>query len=166
MSAASDRPVALTKQHHARALAARERKREEASARGIDDAYIAGFVEAFYARIRGDALLGPIFAARITDWPLHLERMKTFWRSILLGSGEYSGNPMERHLALTGVGRDHFAHWLELFHATLRDLEPSAEATAETAQRARMIADSLLTAIAMRDEGLAGARAGESLPRL
>jgi hemoglobin len=151
---------------HAHAAAARARKRAEAEAIGVDDAFIDRFVEAFYARIREDALLGPIFAARISDWPVHLGRMKTFWRSILHNSGEYSGNPMAKHLAIPGLGEADFARWLELFYATLRDLERDPAATRLVGTRARMIADSLLTGIATRADGLGGARAGENLPRL
>lgn len=149
---------------HAHAAAARERKRAEAAAIGVDPDFVSALVEAFYARIRADALLGPIFADRIADWPWHLDRMKRFWRSILMNSGEFSGNPMQKHLVIPGLDEHHFAHWLNLFYATLRDLEQRPEATRLVGTRARMIADSLLTGIAMKDGGLAGARAGENLP--
>ena len=151
---------------HAHAAAARARKREEAGAIGIDDAFIARLVDTFYGKVRADALLGPIFAARITDWDWHLGRMKGFWRSILLGSGEFSGNPMAKHLAIPDLDADHFAHWLNLFYATLRDLEGDPAATGVVGKRARMIADSLLTGIATKRDGLPGARAGDALPRV
>jgi hemoglobin len=151
---------------HAHAAAARARKREEAEAIGVDDAFVARFVESFYGRIRADALLGPIFAERVTDWPVHLDRMKAFWRSILHNSGEYSGNPMAKHGVIPDLEERHFAHWLELFYATLRELESDPAATRLVGTRARMIADSLLTGIAMRDHGLAGGRAGANLPHV
>lgn len=151
---------------HAHAAAARARKKAEAEAIGIDDAFVSTFVERFYARIRADEMLGPIFAERIADWDWHLDRMKRFWRSILHNSGEFSGNPMAKHLAIAGLEERHFAHWLELFYATLRELEGDPQATQLVGTRARMIADSLLTGIAMRDSGLTGARAGENLPHV
>ena len=46
---------------------------------GIDEAMIERLVRGFYARIREDELLGPIFAARIADWEPHLQRMFAFW---------------------------------------------------------------------------------------
>ena len=150
----------------AHATAARERKRAEAAAIGIDAAFVSRFVEAFYGRIRSDPLLGPIFAERISDWPPHLDRMKTFWRSILMNSGEFSGNPMAKHIAIGGLEPRHFAHWLDLFYATLRELEQDPAATRTVGARARMIADSLLTGISMKDRGLAGAKAGEALPHV
>lgn len=160
-----DNPEPTPAQVNAHAAAARARKKAQAEAMGIDADFVSRLVDTFYTRIRADELLGPIFAARITDWDLHLGRMKGFWRSILHNSGEYSGNPMAKHLAIAGLEEGHFAHWLDLFYATLRDLEIDPAATSEVGQRARMIADSLLTGIAMQAGGLAGARAGERLPR-
>ncbi len=152
-------------ERRAHILALRDRKRAEAEAVGVDADYIASFVERFYGKIRQDALLGPIFAERIVDWDLHLGRMKQFWRSVLHASGEFAGNPMVKHIAIPGLEERHFAHWLELFYATLREGQPTDAATALVAERARMIADSLLTGIETQRSGLAGARAGENLPR-
>ena len=149
-----------------RAYAAQKRAEKQAAAEqiGVDADYIDHFVEAFYGKVRDDALLGPIFAARIADWPAHLARMKAFWRSVLHNSGEFSGNPMLKHLVIPGLDLSHFSRWLELFYATLRDAEGHPQATALVAGRARMIADSLLTAITMRRDGLSGGRAGKDLP--
>ncbi|MCD1623489.1 group III truncated hemoglobin [Citromicrobium bathyomarinum] len=142
----------------------REEKRAEAHRIGIDASFIDHIVEAFYAKIRDDDLLGPIFAERISDWPPHLARMKAFWRSVLHNSGEFSGNPMLKHLAIPGLQLEHFERWLNLFYETLREAESHPAATELVGTRARMIADSLLTAITMRREGLSGGRAGKDLP--
>ncbi|MEP2722568.1 group III truncated hemoglobin [Roseibium sp.] len=152
----------------ARAFAEQKRAEKRAAAAdiGVDDKFIDHFVEAFYAKIREDALLGPIFAERIADWPSHLSRMKAFWRSVLHNSGEFSGNPMLKHLAIPGLELRHFALWLDLFYETLRDAEDHHAATELVGGRARMIADSLLTAITMRRDGLAGGRAGKDLPHV
>lgn len=165
MSGPASPPRPLRKQGHPHALAARARKQEEAGAIGLTAAYVAAFVDRFYARIREDDLLGPIFSARITDWSPHLVQMNAFWRGVLLGSGEYSGNPMRMHAAIPGLEARHFARWLTLFYGTLDDLDADPRATAQVAQRARMIADSLLTGIAMQRDGLGAGRAGDALPR-
>lgn len=144
----------------------RAEKRAGAEAIGVDADYVDHFVETFYASVRDDDLLGPIFAERIADWPAHLARMKAFWRSVLHNSGEFSGNPMLKHLAIPGLDVTHFSRWLELFYATLREAEGHPEATALVGGRARMIADSLLTAIAMRRDGLSAGRAGKDLPHV
>jgi hemoglobin len=156
-------PTDAERRAHIEAL--RARKRAEAEALGVDADYISGFVERFYGKIRQDALLGPIFAERVQDWDVHLGRMKGFWRSVLHASGEFGGNPMVKHIAIPGLEKRHFAHWLGLFYETLREEEPDGEATRMVAERARMIADSLLTGVETQRSGLAGARAGENLPR-
>ena len=142
----------------------RAEKQLAAEAIGVDADYIDHVVEAFYGKVRDDDLLGPIFAARIADWPAHLARMKAFWRSVLHNSGEFSGNPMLKHIIIPGLDLGHFTRWLDLFYATLREAETHPEATELVGSRARMIADSLLTGIAMRRDGLAGGRAGKDLP--
>jgi hypothetical protein len=75
---------------------------------GIDEAMIDTLVRNFYARIREDDILAPIFNARITDWEPHLQRMCAFWSSVALLSGRYHGQPMQKHLPLPAVAvRDH-----------------------------------------------------------
>lgn len=165
----SHRPVPLRKTgalpDHVRA--ARDRKRAEAEAIGIDAAFIDELVEQFYTAIRADPELGPIFAGHVDDWPEHLANLKRFWRSILHSSGEFTGNPMRKHVALPPLDAGHFSRWLDLFYATLARIG-NAEAQREVGLRARMIADSLLTGIATHREGLAGmsaaARESAALP--
>ena len=144
--------------------AARSAKRAHAHSLGVSGRFISLMVETFYARVREDELLGPIFAERIADWPAHLERMKSFWRSILFNSGEFSGNPMAKHMALPGLEERHFVRWLQLFYANLEALETTPDAVTLVAARARAIADSLLTGISIRRDGISGSKAGRTLP--
>lgn len=150
----------------AHAAAARAAKREQAEAKGIDAAFISMLVDRFYGHVREDALLGPIFAARIADWDEHLDRMKRFWRSILHNSGEFSGNPMLKHIAIAGISEPHFAHWLQLFYATLRELENDPAATRLIGGRARMIAESLLAGIAIHRDRMTALHVGKELPHV
>jgi hemoglobin len=113
---------------------------------GIDDAMIETLVRAFYGKIRKDALLGPLFEMRITDWEPHLERMCAFWSSVALMSGAYSGRPMEKHLPLP-VDARHFDHWLALFEETAMEVCPSAAAE-HFIERAHCVAQSLELGIA------------------
>src|SRR5690606_25228370 len=78
---------------------------------GLDDEILRRLVHNFYAKIRTDPLLGPIFEARVRDWPAHLERMCAFWSSVALSTGRYSGAPMPAHMPLP-VDWPHFQHWL------------------------------------------------------
>ena len=90
------------------------------------EAQLATLVDRFYAKVRKDEALGPVFAGAIADWPEHLERMSAFWSSVMLTSGRYKGNPMAAHLKLKTVEPKHFERWLELFGETARELCPPA----------------------------------------
>ncbi len=144
----------------------RRRKRAESELIGLDEEAIGRVVESFYGRLRKDAMLGPIFGGKISDWPEHLGRMKQFWRSVLFSSGEYSGNPMVKHQAMPNLTEAHFIRWLELFYQTLREECRDPEAIALMGGRARMIAESLLLGISMRRDGLAAASKGRNLPHV
>lgn len=81
---------------------------------------IARVVADFYAAIRTDPTLGPVFAAHVTDWPAHEEKIARFWRNAILMEGCYDGNPMQVHRSAGNVRPGMFGPWLELFDATLR----------------------------------------------
>ncbi len=115
----------------------------------IDEAMIERLVHTFYARIRADPLLGPIFDSRIADWRPHLQRMCAFWSSVALMSGRYHGQPMEKHLPLP-VDARHFDRWLDLFEQAAREVCP-ANAAGHFIDRARRIAESLELGIACRN---------------
>ncbi|UUX51887.1 group III truncated hemoglobin [Nisaea acidiphila] len=121
--------------------------RAQAEALGVNEAYIDLLVEVFYRRIRQDEVLGPVFARRISDWSPHLARMKSFWGSVALNSGQYSGKPVPAHLALKEVRSAHFERWLALFQATLEDTAPTPGAVAYFMERAQRIATSLQLAM-------------------
>lgn len=113
---------------------------------GIDEALIERLVRGFYARVREDAFIGPVFEARIKDWEPHLQQMFAFWSSVALMTGRYHGQPMRKHLPLP-VDARHFDRWLALFEATARDL-CSPKAAEHFIERARRIAESLELGIA------------------
>jgi hemoglobin len=113
---------------------------------GITEAMIEHLVRAFYAKVRSDALLSPVFAARIADWEPHLAQMCEFWSSVALMTGRYHGTPMVKHMPLP-VDADHFDRWLKLFEQTAREVCPP-EAAAHFVERAQRIAASLELGIA------------------
>ena len=124
------------------ALARRAAFAAEVKARtGIDEDMIQRLVHSFYDSIRADEVLGPIFAARITNWAPHLERMCAFWSSVTLMTGRYHGRPMQAHAPLP-IDASHFDRWLALFAETANDVCPAAAAD-YFVERARMIAESL-----------------------
>tara|TARA_R110002167_G_scaffold97655_1_gene257545 strand:- start:30 stop:425 length:396 start_codon:yes stop_codon:yes gene_type:complete len=113
----------------------------------LGEAMIERLVRAFYARIRVDPVLAPIFVAAIPgDWEPHLARMCEFWSSVMLTSGRYRGNPVAVHKRLSAVRPEHFERWLALFEQTAGDICPP-EIAAEFMIRARRIAASLKNAM-------------------
>ena len=81
-------------------------------------------VATFYAAIRRHEELGPIFAAHVTDWPVHEEKIARFWRNAILHERSYDGSPMRAHILAGNVHGQHFAPWLMLFDETLRRTLP------------------------------------------
>ena len=113
---------------------------------GITEAMIERLVRAFYAKVRADAVLAPVFEAKIGDWEAHFGQMFAFWSSVALMSGRYHGNPMVKHAPLP-VDAVHFDRWLELFESTANEICPPL-AVAHFVERARRIAASLELGIA------------------
>ena len=112
---------------------------------GLDEPLVTELVHRFYTRVRADAVLGPIFAERITDWEPHLERMAAFWSSVALMTGRYHGAPVPKHAGLP-VTWTHFERWLALFRETAHQTCPPAGA-AHVIERAERIARSLHMAV-------------------
>ena len=110
-------------------------------------------VPAFYARVRRDPDIGPIFESAVDDWPAHFEKLQAFWSSVMLGSGRYKGRPLPAHVrhadAITGAG---FERWLGLWRETTADLFVPAAAAALQDKAAR-IAESLSLGIAFNRDG-------------
>ena len=113
---------------------------------GIDETMIETLVRAFYARVRQDSSLAPIFESRIAEWEPHLDNMFAFWSSLTLQTGRYHGQPMAKHMPLL-VDARHFDRWLALFEETARDLCPPAAAE-RFIERARRVGESLELGVA------------------
>ena len=123
----------------------------------ISEAMIRKLVEAFYAKVRTDAVLGPAFEAKIHDWNEHLAKLSDFWSSIVLMSGRYKGRPMPVHAAIPEISDEHFSRWLQLFGETATVVCPPQAATLFN-DRAMRIAQSPKAGIALsRQEAAATA---------
>ncbi|MFT3903481.1 MAG: group III truncated hemoglobin [Niabella sp.] len=76
-------------------------------------------INAFYAKVRKEKLIGPVFNGVIQDrWPQHLEKMYRFWQTVLLEEHTYFGSPFPPHASLP-VQQQHFDAWLKLWHETV-----------------------------------------------
>jgi hemoglobin len=93
---------------------------------------VVELVHAFYAKVRRDAVLGPVFDAHVADWDGHLAKLVDFWSSALRGTARYRGSPVPRHAALPGLTTSHFHRWLALFRETTASLDnPALQARAD-----------------------------------
>lgn len=102
---------------------------------------IRRLLDRFYARVRRDALLGPVFARAVgvtdAEWAPHLARLADFWSSVMLRTGRYHGTPFGVHLGLPDLQPAMFDRWLQLFgEACAEVFAPEvAEAFQERAER-------------------------------
>ncbi len=81
----------------------------------------------FYADVRQHDEIGPIFNARIQNWPEHLEKIGDFWAAVTGGPPGYAGPMPQRHFPL-GLEEKHFAAWLDLWRRHCRIHLPATEA--------------------------------------
>lgn len=112
----------------------------------ITEESIKNLVDRFYAKVRSDTELGPIFKSTIgendQDWKPHLRRMYAFWSSVMLTSGRYHGNPMQKHKDLPHFDESLFDTWLALFAETAHEVHNTAIAQ-RYIDRSKRIAESL-----------------------
>jgi truncated hemoglobin YjbI/tellurite resistance-related uncharacterized protein len=116
----------------------------------ISEQQLTALVDRFYARVRLDPLIGPVFNGAVGDWPSHLEKLGRFWSSVMLTTGRYKGNPVAEHLKhVDTITPEMFERWLALWRETTADmLSPSVASQLQA--RADRIAESLQLAIRFR----------------
>jgi hemoglobin len=94
---------------------------------------IKTFVDAFYAKMPSDDLVGKVFMEVMqVDFSTHLPKMYDFWEMLLFQGTSYQGAPMRPHLQINQIHPitpAHFERWLGMFRETVRDLfeGPKAE---------------------------------------
>ena len=114
----------------------------------ITEAEIASLVDRFYAKVREDDEIGPLFNQEVQNWDAHLALLKDFWSTVLLATGKYKGNPLLAHFPLP-IEERYFARWLALFSETANEVMPAAEA-AIVLQKAELIARNMKRVLASR----------------
>lgn len=116
----------------------------------MTEADLQALVDAFYAKVRLDPVLGPVFGRGVSDWPEHLGKLGAFWSSVMLTSGRYKGNPVAAHLRQARwIQPEMFERWLELWRETARESLEEAGAAA-VIEKAERIAESLKLALYFR----------------
>ena len=110
----------------------------------IDKNSITKLMDIFYGKIRVDKNLGEIFINVIGNddisWQKHKEKIGNFWQGILLGEGDYVGQPLKKHLELPPFPQEFFYIWLKLFEESLDEIY-NEENKNIILQRAQMIAN-------------------------
>ena len=124
----------------------------------ITEEGLRDLVGRFYAKVRRDPLIGPVFNRAIDDWDEHLARLADFWSSVMLTSGRYKGRPLPAHIKhADAITTESFERWLSLWGETTEEMMP-APAAAAMQDKAARIAESLSLGIAFaRGEGLTAA---------
>ena len=115
----------------------------------ISEATLRELVHLFYARVRRDPEIGPIFNDAVDDWDQHLAKLTDFWTSVMLTSGRYKGNPVSVHARQPTIAPGHFDRWLSLFRETCGEIFAPKEAAA-IISRAENIGKSLQLALFFR----------------
>jgi hemoglobin len=117
---------------------------------GDADERIGQLVSGFYAKVRSDATLGPVFNTAVKDWDVHLDKLRAFWASVVFGTGSYKGNPFAAHIG-RGITPQMFDRWLQLWEETALEIFPPS--IAETyVTKANRIAESLKLGLFFRPE--------------
>jgi len=114
----------------------------------ITEASIAVLVDRFYAKVRRDPMIGPVFERAVEDWDEHLSKLGDFWSSVMLTSGRYKGNPMARHMG-RAIEPRFFDRWLALWRETIAELF-TPKVAALFAEKAERIGESLKLALFFR----------------
>ncbi len=86
-------------------------------------------VISFYAKVREDVILNPIFNNHLFNdelWEHHFEKLTDFWESLLLHSNSYNGQAGAIHLwvdmqANYKIEQSHFDRWLRLFRNNITE---------------------------------------------
>lgn len=112
----------------------------------ITEEIIRNLIDGFYAKVKLDKELGPIFLQVIGNdadaWRSHIHKMYDFWSSVMLGSGRYHGNPLQKHQILPIFDIVLFDRWLALFAENAHDF-CCAEMADHFIEKSQRIAQSL-----------------------
>ena len=108
---------------------------------------ISALVDCFYAKVRRDAVLAPIFEKALAGrWDAHVAQMREFWCSALRVKRSYHGDMLVAHRKLGKLPRSLFQRWLALFRETVDEcfMEAPAEIICDRALKtARNLASAL-----------------------
>lgn len=98
-------------------------------AQALDRDTLARLIDRFYASVRADALLGPVFEPVLQGrWDAHLARMVDFWCTACKIERSFRGDVYKKHMALPRMAPAHLARWLQLWRRHTEALCAPAQA--------------------------------------
>lgn len=91
----------------------------------VTESLVRDVMKVFYADVRDDVILGPIFRAAIKDaeWNAHIEKVTTFWLTAFRIEKTYRARDfIHAHVKHKNIGAEHTPLWLEIFERTITRL--------------------------------------------
>ena len=134
---------------------------EIVAASGVTQQKVREVTAFFYARVRIDPILGPVFNSVIAeeDWPAHIEKVSRFWDlAFRLDRNYAAGGFMAAHLKHAHIQQEHTHRWLQLFEEALADVCNAREAAGFRAVANAMM-ENVRFGLRRRDKILANAAA-------
>jgi hemoglobin len=118
----------------------------------LNEELVARLLDAFYAKVRRDPELAPVFEGIIGDgWPAHMKRIEAFWQMAMRISRGYHGPDfMPAHLKHGSIQAGQLERWLALFEETVDEIVPP-DLRARFMHVANAMADNLRISLARRE---------------
>ena len=104
----------------------------------ITEESVRALVERFYARVRADRTLGPVFDEVLAQrWDEHIATLTEFWYAALRVKRGYAGDMLTAHQRVPQIAPELFPRWLALFRETAAECftDEAARAIEDRAQR-------------------------------
>jgi len=121
---------------------------------GITVPVVRGVIVAFYAKVRRDPVLGPVFENIVGDhWDAHVEKVCSFWFYVTRLDRSYNARDfMPAHVKHPTIQTALLPIWLRLFRQTAKELCTAdvADALIDIAER---MAVSIEMSLTRRDSG-------------
>lgn len=124
----------------------------KAAETGVTEADIRGLISEFYARVRSDPTLKPVFEDIIgRNWEAHIETVRSFWLYVTGLDRRYNArNFVRAHEKWPAIRAELLPRWLALFRETADELCTPSQAAVliDIAQR---MAETLEISLGKRD---------------
>lgn len=121
----------------------------------VTERLVRDVMKGFYADVRSDLILGPIFRKAIKDeeWDAHIEKVTGFWLTAFRIEKIYRArNFIPSHVKHNNIGAEHTHLWLEIFERTITSLCSNKEQLAFRSIAIAML-ENLNIAFDRRDSG-------------